>query len=66
MDQHLEAAIEERRSPGSGLAVLCIDLDHFKEINDRFGHAIGDSVLREASRRLQEAAQRGVRGARRW
>jgi diguanylate cyclase (GGDEF)-like protein/PAS domain S-box-containing protein len=57
LDQHLEAAIDRAQITGTGLAVLCIDLDHFKEINDRFGHAIGDSVLREASRRLQEAAQ---------
>jgi diguanylate cyclase (GGDEF)-like protein len=57
LDQHLTAAVERSEVTGSGFAVLCIDLDHFKEINDLFGHAVGDAVLRETSRRLQEVAQ---------
>ena len=57
LDQHLGSTIERAQITDGAFAVLCIDLDHFKEINDRFGHAIGDVVLRETSRRLQEAAQ---------
>lgn len=57
LDQHLVAAIGRAQITGSAFGVLCIDLDHFKEINDLFGHAVGDAVLREASRRLQDAAQ---------
>jgi diguanylate cyclase (GGDEF)-like protein len=57
LDQHLECTIERAQITDSPFAVLCIDLDHFKEINDIFGHAIGDAVLREASKRLQEAAE---------
>ncbi|MFB6421310.1 MULTISPECIES: EAL domain-containing protein [Bradyrhizobium] len=57
LDQHLGDAIERAEIADGGFAVLCIDLDHFKEINDHFGHAVGDTVLREASRRLQDAAQ---------
>jgi diguanylate cyclase (GGDEF)-like protein/PAS domain S-box-containing protein len=38
---------------GRQLAVLYIDLDHFKPVNDQYGHAAGDAVLQEFSRRLQ-------------
>ncbi|TFV41378.1 EAL domain-containing protein [Bradyrhizobium niftali] len=57
LDQHLADAVARAQATDNGFAVLCIDLDHFKEINDVFGHAIGDAVLRETSRRLQDAAQ---------
>jgi diguanylate cyclase (GGDEF)-like protein len=42
---------------GLGLAVLMLDIDHFKGINDRFGHDAGDLVLREVASVLREATR---------
>jgi diguanylate cyclase (GGDEF)-like protein len=51
----LKDAVERARSDDSKLAVLMIDLDRFKPINDRHGHLVGDLVLRQVAYRLAAA-----------
>lgn len=55
------AAFLERqaRTRPDGNALLLVDLDGFKQVNDRFGHLIGDAWLAEVARRLQQVVRRG-------
>jgi diguanylate cyclase (GGDEF)-like protein len=58
--QALAQMIEACDGSDEEFAVLCVDLDGLKEINDVFGHATGDKLLIEVSRRIQAAARGGV------
>jgi diguanylate cyclase (GGDEF)-like protein len=60
----LEAQIEEAERTHTPFAIALVDLDGFKPINDTFGHATGDEVLREVGVRLRTAAGPGATIAR--
>jgi PAS domain S-box-containing protein len=58
--ERLQNAIEHaRRNPGYGFAVLFMDFDRFKQINDTLGHSAGDELLRQIAQRLQRALRPG-------
>ena len=52
-------ALDEARKNKRALALLCIDLDKFKRINDTLGHSVGDDLLRMTALRLREAVRCG-------
>lgn len=56
-EERLEEAVRGARRGQGSLAVLFIDVDSFKSINDSRGHAAGDAVLKEFARRLQRAVR---------
>ena len=53
MHARLKEAVEHAAATGTSLAVLWIDLDHFKEINDIHGHVVGDQILRIVAEKLK-------------
>ena len=57
LDRALLREWRRMQRTGTGFAVLAMDLDHFKEVNDRFGHPAGDQMLVQVAGRLKRAAR---------
>lgn len=55
--QRFEEEVDRQRRSGKPLALVAMDLDHFKQVNDRFGHLTGDMVLRETAKTLRAAVR---------
>jgi len=59
MESHLTTLAEQASAHGKPLALMLLDIDYFKSINDRFGHDAGDDVLREFATRVRKSI-RGI------
>lgn len=57
VEERLDAELEYARAHSTPLAAIMLDVDHFKQVNDTYGHAAGDAVLRH----IADVLERGVR-----
>lgn len=59
LDERIRQAIEDRDVGGVGFALIFIDVDRFKLVNDSLGHAVGDALLQQVAGRLQSCTEPG-------
>lgn len=52
LDTHLDNLVSQARETGKPLGLVMMDMDHFKSVNDTYGHAVGDEVLVELAKRI--------------
>lgn len=58
-NERLDKEIQQHQVTGLSMAVMCLDLDHFKEVNDLFGHAAGDELLRSTTECVTSVLREG-------
>jgi two-component system cell cycle response regulator len=54
LEAHLEKLLEKNRQDRKSLAVLMVDIDNFKSVNDTYGHNVGDEILKVFAQRLKD------------
>ena len=59
MERRIHGALEEAYRKSEDVSLILLDIDYFKRVNDTFGHAVGDVVLRRMAEIMQEAVRKG-------
>jgi two-component system cell cycle response regulator len=57
LEAHLESTVARATASGKEISLLMLDIDHFKKVNDTYGHAAGDVVLKEVAQRLAQGVR---------